>query len=218
VARDRPWRILERLFVIVPVVVFGLRLATNALLPFQHHTHHWPTHLRIDSLLFGVWLAYVAHEKPSLFKKLVQWRTPLLCVGMLCLLPPMFRDASDPFIHTAGYTLLYIGYGTVLIFALGSSPSRFAWARAAGRSVAAVGAYSYSIYLWHAPFEGWVMPSLIRAIHAPFLVMVVIYVTGSCLIGIGMARLIEFPVLRLRDRLFPSRTAPIVAALPRLAS
>jgi peptidoglycan/LPS O-acetylase OafA/YrhL len=39
-----PFRVLERIFIAVPIVVLGLRIATHVLLPFQHHTHHWPTH------------------------------------------------------------------------------------------------------------------------------------------------------------------------------
>ena len=109
-------RVLERLFIIVPIVVLGLRFATDAWLPFQHHTHHWPTHLRIDSLLFGVMLSYLAHLKPATFAALVRWRVPLLCAGLVLVTPPFFLPANAPFVHTVGYTFLYLGYGAVLIF------------------------------------------------------------------------------------------------------
>jgi len=212
-----PARVLERVFVVVPIVVLALRIATHILLPFQHHTHHWPTHLRIDSLLFGVSLAYLEHLKPARFAALLRWRVPLVCVGALGLIPPLFWPADHPFVHTVGYTLLYLGYGTLLIFALGQPPGRFAWSRTVLQWVAALGAYSYSIYLWHVPFSGWIMPTVERIVPGPFLVTVLIYCVGAGLAGVVLARLIEFPVLRLRDRLFPSRADTAVspaAAVP----
>jgi len=200
-----PFRVLERIFIAVPIVVLGLRIATHVLLPFQHHTHHWPTHLRIDSLLFGVSLAYLEHLKPARFAALLRWRIPLLCVGALGLIPPLFLPADHPFVHTIGYTLLYVGYGSILIFALGQPPARFGWSRAGLRWTAALGAYSYSIYLWHVPFTAWIMPAVIRTVRGPFLVTVAFQCVGAGLAGVLLARLIEFPVLRLRDRFFPSR-------------
>ncbi len=38
-----------------------------------------------------------------------------------------------------------------------------------------------------------------------------IYLVSSIGVGIGMALLVEFPVLRLRDRWFPSRSRPLEA-------
>jgi hypothetical protein len=33
-----------------------------------------------------------------------------------------------------------------------------------------------------------------------------VYILGSIILGIAMARLVEFPVLRIRDRMIPSRS------------
>ncbi len=42
-----------------------------------------------------------------------------------------------------------------------------------------------------------------------------IFLVGAFVIGIAMAKLVELPTLRLRDRWFPSRTTgPIPAASP----
>jgi peptidoglycan/LPS O-acetylase OafA/YrhL len=202
-----PMRILEWIFIIVPIVVLGLRFVTDVLLPFQHHTHHWPTHLRIDSLLFGVMLAYLAHLKPARFAALARWRVPMLIIGVCFVLPAFFLPASAWFIHTIGYTLLYLGYGGMLIFALTQAAVPFLWLQWLGRAIARLGAYSYSIYLWHVAISGWVMPSIIRVLPASALLTIVVYVAGACLGGVVMARLVEFPVLALRDRLFPRVTA-----------
>ena len=200
---QHPMRVLERLFIIVPIVVLGLRFATDAWLPFQHHTHHWPTHLRIDSLLFGVMLSYLAHLKPATFAALVRWRVPLLCAGLVLVTPPFFLPANAPFVHTVGYTFLYLGYGAVLIFALTQAPGRWMWLRFVMHWIARLGAYSYSIYLWHVPFEGWIMPSIMKVLPESAVLAIGVYVTGACATGVLMARLVEFPALALRDRVFP---------------
>jgi hypothetical protein len=41
-----------------------------------------------------------------------------------------------------------------------------------------------------------------------------IFLVGAFVIGITMAKLIELPTLRLRDRWFPSRTASPILATP----
>jgi peptidoglycan/LPS O-acetylase OafA/YrhL len=47
---------------------------------------------------------------------------------------------------------------------------------------------------------GWQLPFLVRA---------VLYVTLSFGLGIILSRLVEFPVLKLRDRVFPSRSSAL---------
>ena len=73
------------------------------------------------------------------------------------------------------------------------------------RVVAFFGASSYSIYLWHA-FAYRVAEHLTAhwdlTLKSPLTFFV--YVAGSLGGGVLMARLVELPVLVLRDRLFPS--------------
>jgi len=83
-----------------------------------------------------------------------------------------------------------------------------------GTAAASVGMYSYSIYLWHGPTNAW-LPGLVRrALHVSLGTneRFAVYVAGSLVIGIAMSKLIEYPILRLRDRIFPARQ--IVAVRP----
>ena len=74
------------------------------------------------------------------------------------------------------------------------------------RLVAWLGLYSYGIYLWHVS----VIEPLTRvAPHLPHwlgLVWLAIAPTLlGALLGIVFTKLVEFPALKLRDRLFPRR-------------
>jgi peptidoglycan/LPS O-acetylase OafA/YrhL len=205
---EKPFRPLVVAFVVVPFVVLGLRILTAVTLPFQHKTHHWPTHLRIDSLLFGTMLAYVHCFRPEVFARLVRWRWPILLVSLGCLIPPWVLPASDVFMHTIGYSLLALGFGGLLVFSLGQPQAKSWVAGALVTLLMLVGTHSYSIYLWHGPMAGWVMPLLRTWINLGdgFLFNLILYMLGACVLGIVMAKLVEFPFLHLRDRYFPARS------------
>jgi peptidoglycan/LPS O-acetylase OafA/YrhL len=64
------------------------------------------------------------------------------------------------------------------------------------RPLAKIGYYPYSIYLWH----GFVC----RLLPLRTLPGVLACFTVAVLGGIGMAKLVEYPVLAVRDRMLPS--------------
>ncbi|MBL8189852.1 MAG: hypothetical protein JNK38_17695 [Acidobacteria bacterium] len=85
----------------------------------------------------------------------------------------------------------------------------------AARFLGFVGSHSYSIYLWHLPFL-WLVLKVGRSIGfgTNFWLQTLIYIAGSLAIGIIMAQLIEYPLLKLRDRWFPSRSVIEVNEVP----
>ena len=171
-------------------------------------THLFPSHLRLDALLFGVVLSYYFRQSPLKFMRFAQrYRVLLAMVGALLLMPAFaFPLERTPFIYTYGLTLFYLGGGCFVVAALGSAApeGRFA------SSVAYIGSHSYSVYLWHMPVVGgaalvWKMlPG-----HINWGIYCVLCLAGAIIFGIGMALAIESPVLRLRDRMFPSRGTPL---------
>ncbi|MEI8195594.1 MAG: acyltransferase [Phycisphaerae bacterium] len=205
-------------------------LATN-LVPFPWHTHVYPTHMRVDGLFFGVLLAYLHHFQPWFAAWTVRMRWWLLLVGLLLIAPMMaFRLEPNAWVPAIGFTMLYLGYGCILLAALAMRIDWLSQARGllkipahALRAIAWVGLFSYPIYLWHLDLGRFPvlylldtevldrLPAELRWLLATTLYLS-LAIAGSALIG----KLIERPMLLLRDRLFPGRTVAI-DQLPRRA-
>ena len=103
-----------------------------------------------------------------------------------------------------GFILNYIGAGCLLVAALSLEYgprnfclSFFAW----------LGRHSYSVYLWHMlALEGmqYVLGGESPSFET-FLIKEFLYIAVSWISGIVLARIIEFPMIRLREKLFPAR-------------
>ena len=206
-----PFRNLPRHFVTWAVILLALRCVNSALRPFDYKTHTFPTHLRMDSLMFGVVLAYASvYHGPWLASVVERFRWLLAACAIGLFTPPFVLDlGQSTYIHTLGFTACYLGSGALLLLVVHSklTPGRIM------RSVAYLGAFSYSIYLWHLAVRLWGVPHLeqLFGVQFSFLTATTAYMVGSVLIGITMATIVEYPALRIRDRLFPSRSKPAVA-------
>lgn len=204
-SRD-PFRPICVIFAILAPVCLALRIATAHWHPvFTHLTHHFPTHLRIDSLFFGVVLSYFFHCHPAPFERFVQrHRTSLILLGAALLTPAfIFPHGTTPFIYTFGFSLFYIGSGLILAGSLAREVPDH-WLT---RALSFIGAHSYSIYLWHTliAHDGAAVLTRILGSHWNWYIYAGAYWSGAILFGILMSRLVEYPFLRLRDRFFQSR-------------
>ncbi len=187
------------------VVILGLRMEQQVRIPnFHHHTHMAPTHLRLDSLLCGVLLAYVHHFHRERFMAIVQpHRGMLTLIGCgLLAIPFIHERAGNPFVYTIGPTIYGIGAAALICGVSCTTMPRSATVWWFSR----IGVYSYSIYLWHMPVMRWGAPkmeSMLGAtLSAPLLVA--IHLSFSVIVGIIMAKTIEGPAMRLRDYWYPS--------------
>jgi peptidoglycan/LPS O-acetylase OafA/YrhL len=170
------------------------------------------THWRIDSLLFGVLLSYWYHFDSQRLLRAVQARPALIAAaGLLLIAPALFIGlAQGQFMFTIGFTLLYLGFGGLMISFLlwqsafkGALLARVPW-------LASIGRNSYSIYLWHVP----IYFAAVNAVRAAagrdiFALEAALYVGGAIAGGMLMSRIIEQPVLALRDKLFPSKSGAL---------
>jgi len=188
-----PWIVAAGL-----VLCLGARLLTardttemNALL--------MPTHLRVDSLLLGVLLSWGVF-----FHGWAEWlrgRQMLAWVGAGLLLAPAFIWPVEhtPALLTFGVTGFALA-GALLVLTASSSTATLpplAW----------VGRNSYAIYLWHVPAAVVLRKDILPSVAWPVLALAYVAVTLTA--GYLATRLVELPMLRLRDRWFPSN-APVV--------
>jgi peptidoglycan/LPS O-acetylase OafA/YrhL len=208
-----PFRSVVTAGILLALICPLLRLATSHWLAYSFKTHLGATHLRLDSLFFGVVLSYLYNVRRDGWDAIC--RQPpgrILAVSFLLLLPCIVLPReTHPFTRVAGLTLLYLGYGGLLIFALHpkvrAQPLQSRLFKSAGAALAWAGVFSYSIYLWHMPVIRWGAP-LIGAETTLIARSLILF--ASCLfVGWLMASLIELPLLGLRNRLFPSRSAAL---------
>jgi len=148
------------------------------------------SHLRMDALFAGVAIGYLHHLREDLFVKFSRWWIPL---PGLALLLPLISGLKFP---SLVMTCNLLSFSLIL----GWSAQRiFPWSG----WLAAIGRYSYSIYLWHLPiasiWKRWPMTWLGLAT----------YIIASLLVGVLAALVIEFPALRLRDRLTSKRATSV---------
>jgi peptidoglycan/LPS O-acetylase OafA/YrhL len=204
----RPFRFLPIALLAVCAMALVLRLIAATIIPvWDITTQGEPTHMRLDSLAFGVLVSYAYHFcRDELERLIVRYQVPLFLLALLCIFTVMARLQQDWFVHTIGYTLLYIGFGSLLLWALFVKLRYPGWLARVGTVVSTVGFYSYSIYLWHLAARYWLLPGLYRftGVRENSAADLGVYILVACGTGILMARLVEVPSLKFRDKLFPS--------------
>lgn len=193
------------------------RLLTFRVGHYDVWKNYFPTHLRMDGLFFGVFLAYVYHFKPRIMARVAGHRLALVVAGLALLAPMTVLKLEESwFVPTLGFCWLYLGYGMILL-AFVTTPVGEGWAGKVletrfARALAFVGVYSYAIYLFHMDVTRMAVRRLGEVAHLGSLpfdlgypVITAAYVAASVGLGYATSRLIEAPSLALRNRLFPPR-------------
>lgn len=217
-----PYAFIPRFFLIVAPLVLIMRMINVHFHPPVLYNGGWRvngilTHLRVDSLLFGVLLSYYSNFHADATAIIVnRYKWLILGVSSLFALTCIPLSMWSTYMYTVGFTVLYLGFGGLLMLMVHWDASRFKlnWLL---RPLGLIGYYSYSIYLWHYAVNSW-LPSLEKRISGtgeplPVEYHTIVYIVGSLVVGMLMARIVEVPFLRLRDRLYPSRST----AAPREA-
>ena len=199
----QPERIL-RTFLTAMAVVFVVRCTTVALgLPgAMEYTHN-----RVDSLMSGVCLAVLYHFFPERFQRLSS--KPLILGGItVAVVAFMSLVTNEKIVQSVGYTIIYVGACSFLLLTLGHSGKFKDWA--IYKAVSAVGVYSYGIYLYHLSIR---RPSQVIALKLPHAIqwpaIMVIQFVAAVAVGVVMTQLVEWPFLRIRNRLIPQKVEDI---------
>ena len=171
---------------------------------------YYPSHLRIDSLSFGVLLGYLYYYRRELFMRIGRFSFLFVAALPLLVLAYMFPLEQSAFSYTIGFTIFYLLFGGLVLAARvhphfgNSGPQRLlSW----------MGIYSYTIYLAHSVVYELPGSSNLRAmIIAKFGTAgdQLAFVGASILLGVIISHLVERPFLRLRAKWLPvtSPSAP----------
>lgn len=166
----------------------------------------FPTHLRIDSFIPGILIAYLKCYNKDRFDYFIS-RSKYYYVGLLLtfIIYIYFIEEDSLLTVTLGFTFLSIGFAVLLLFVLSINETFFNKYNPI-RLFAYVGRDSYSIYLWHMLVYLVIHYQFYRITHLNISseITFMVYVFSSITLGIILSRIIEKPVLKLREKFFPA--------------
>jgi len=209
---NRPFKYIPHIFAGCALLILLLRVLTLTIVPdVSQRFLQCVTHLRVDSLFFGVFLSYFHHYHHEAFKHFIlKHKRVILLSSVLFILPITYLTIEASFfLKTIGLTLLYIGFGGFLTLSIYCLNSHDLEKNRITRTIGNIGVYSYSIYLWHLPVR-YGVSHFVQDAFTPwlsFFIEVALFVGMSVGVGIAMSKLIEIPFLKYRDRAFISRSS-----------
>ena len=164
---------------------------------------YYPSHLRIDSLSFGVLLGYLYHYKREVFVRIGRFWPYFIAATPLIALAYIFPLEQSAFSYTIGFTIFYLMFGGLVLAArvhphFGSSGPQ--------RLLSWMGIYSYTIYLAHSVVYELPGSSNMRAMIVSRFGTAgdqLAFIGASILLGVIISHLIERPFLRLRAKWLP---------------
>ena len=201
-----PFRGIPIVFTLIAVLCLTMRIMAGRSGVFDLY----PTHLRIDGLLFGVLLSYYFCFDSRRFNQFARARWKwLICFGCALVVPAfMIEHRNSFYLYTFGLTHIYIGCGLILVAVIGLGIRE----TTASRAAAFIGSRSYSIYLWHMfAIAAVAKATSFLGLRDSYFVCTGASVVAAILLGICMATLVEYPLLRIRDKLYPSYSSGVVS-------
>jgi peptidoglycan/LPS O-acetylase OafA/YrhL len=208
---------VEKTILTMLVLCFIMRIASNLIFPNADSKNFTMTHLRIDSLLAGVLIAYFYYFKFDILKeKFNQYKSLLWVIAILCLSWTPFIDSiSSFFVKTIGFTMLYIAFGVLLLTFLLLDDINVKLNRIFSKvvvsAVSKIGYCSFSIYIIHSFVNKMAenletsYPLLQNGYFSFISTSLISVITGTI-----MTYTIESFFLKIRDKYYPSRSVKII--------
>lgn len=197
-----PFRSIPVIFILIAIACLAFRASNLRLPEFSYQRFVFETHIRIDALMFGVLLSYWWHYR-GLSTRLRDWHALIFVPAGCFLMVPAFLFPMEfhKEITVFATVPIYVGAGLLVLASTRLAGSRHRSLITAG----ILGASSYSIYLWHMAVAIWGWPLFGKATGLQnYAAYFVFYMGGSLAFGLLMSRLVEWPMLRIRERFFPN--------------
>jgi peptidoglycan/LPS O-acetylase OafA/YrhL len=197
----------EKVLLFVLIFILILRFISNIVFPELEVKNITMTHLRIDSLLFGVLISYWFHFKREdlelFFFKIKKSIFPLII--LLLSFTPFIEYVNSFFIKTIGFTMVYVAFGLLLIYfmldkKINNKLNRI-FSLQIVNYISKIGFCSYSIYIIHSFVINIVGFLNIQNQYLSFFLVFIVSVYS----GFLMTYKIENFFLNYRDKYFPNR-------------
>ena len=173
---------------------------------YEFFRDYTKTHFRVDSLFFGVLLFYIYnYQKPQLIKFLKsKLNFVFLIVSILYIATDfVFYRGDHRWMAVISLGLHPWFFGCIMLNFL---EYKAQWINKLIKPFAYVGMYSYPIYLFHGRIN-------VVAYHFfQGYWYYIAFFSLSIIVGILISKIVEYPVLRFRDKYFPSRSKSLVPA------
>jgi peptidoglycan/LPS O-acetylase OafA/YrhL len=195
---------LPKIALVVCVAVLLQRVLLFLITDMRWPNFYYPSHLRIDSLCFGVLICYVHHYHRDLFVRIGRWWPACIAALPLIVLAYLFPLERSAVSYTIGFTVFYLMFGGLVVAArihpnFGSSGPQ--------RLLAWMGIYSYTIYLAHSVI--YELPGIftLRQMVVSRLGAAgdqLLFLGLSIALGVVISHLVERPFLKLRAKWIPA--------------
>lgn len=193
------------IFILITVLI--LRVISNIQFPDEKVRNTTMSHLRMDSLLFGVLISYWYYfriDKLTFFYLSNKFK--LLTLSFLMLLFTPFIDQLDSFfVKTIGFTIIYLSFGILLIHFLidkninNQLDNLFSIKLV--NFISKIGVCSYSIYIIHTLV---IFAVKFLPINNKIITFILVFVI-SIYAGFLITSKVENYFLDLRDKYYPKR-------------
>lgn len=199
----RKFESLPKIALAVCVAVLLQRVLLFLITDLKWPNFYYPSHLRIDSLSFGVLISYLYHYKRELFVKVGRFWPLFVSLMPILVLAYLFPLERSAFSYTLGFTVFYLMFGGLVVAArvypnFGSSGPQ--------RLLAWMGIYSYTIYLAHSVVYELPGSSSLRLMVSSQFGRAgdrLLFLGSSILLGVVISHLVERPFLKLRAKWLP---------------
>ena len=199
--------------VVIMFLCFCFRVISNKYFLGNNVRNFTMTHLRIDSLLAGVFISYLYYFRNEILTHyFTSYKKKLLILALVLVSFSPITDPIDSFyIKTFGFIFLYVSFGILLVYFLvdkdiNTTLNKYFSVKMVN-FISKIGFSSYSIYIIHT-FVNTIFKLINKNIFQESLSQTFIFFASSALslfVGVLMTTYIEKYFLNVRDRLYPSR-------------